>query len=149
MSALIARRRPALPRQAERARPRVPCAGTGAAGARDGACLSLPGRAECVDMDTNRSGITIHIVDDDDALRTALARLLGAAGYAVAAHASAASFQAALPAARPRRDPARRPHARPVRPAAAGLPGRHPPSAADRVPERRRRHRHERARDQG
>lgn len=52
-------------------------------------------------MDTNRSGITIHIVDDDDALRTALARLLGAAGYAVATHASAASFQAAPPAPGP------------------------------------------------
>jgi FixJ family two-component response regulator len=46
-------------------------------------------------MDTNRSSVTIHIVDDDDALRTALARLLGVAGYAVAAHPSALSFQAA------------------------------------------------------
>ncbi|HEY0064690.1 MAG TPA: response regulator [Telluria sp.] len=52
-------------------------------------------------MDPTRSGVTIHIVDDDDALRSALARLLGAAGYAVAAHASAASFLAAPPAPGP------------------------------------------------
>jgi FixJ family two-component response regulator len=52
-------------------------------------------------MDTNRRGITIHVVDDDDALRTALARLLGAAGFSVALHASAAGFQAAPPAPGP------------------------------------------------
>lgn len=52
-------------------------------------------------MDTNRSSVTIHIVDDDDALRTALARLLGAAGFAVAPHASADSFLACPPAPGP------------------------------------------------
>ncbi|HEU4844441.1 MAG TPA: response regulator [Burkholderiaceae bacterium] len=52
-------------------------------------------------MDTNRSSVTIHIVDDDDALRTALARLLGAAGFGVAVHASADSFLAAPPAPGP------------------------------------------------
>jgi len=52
-------------------------------------------------MDTSRSSVTIHIVDDDDALRTALARLLGAAGFGVAVHASADSFLAAPPAPGP------------------------------------------------
>ena len=52
-------------------------------------------------MDTSRSSVTIHIVDDDDALRTALARLLGAAGFGVAVHASADSFLAVPPAPGP------------------------------------------------
>lgn len=34
----------------------------------------------------------VHVVDDDDSLRTALARLLRAAGHQVHAHASAADF---------------------------------------------------------
>ncbi|SFU52020.1 response regulator transcription factor [Pseudoduganella namucuonensis] len=34
----------------------------------------------------------IHIIEDDDALRTALARLLGACGYRVDVHASAEAF---------------------------------------------------------
>lgn len=34
----------------------------------------------------------IHIVDDDESMRTALARLLAAAGYAVQTHASAGDF---------------------------------------------------------
>jgi FixJ family two-component response regulator len=34
----------------------------------------------------------VHVVDDDASVRTALARLLGAVGYEVKAHASAASY---------------------------------------------------------
>ena len=34
----------------------------------------------------------VHLIDDDDSLRTALARLLGAAGHQVRAYASAADF---------------------------------------------------------
>lgn len=45
--------------------------------------------------------ILVHIIDDDASLRRALARLLEAAGYAVAAYDSAASFLAAAPDARP------------------------------------------------
>ena len=35
---------------------------------------------------------TIHVVDDDDAIRTAVSRLLRASGYRVAAYASALDF---------------------------------------------------------
>jgi len=35
---------------------------------------------------------TVHVLDDDASVRTALARLLGAVGYEVRTHASAASF---------------------------------------------------------
>lgn len=45
----------------------------------------------------NTAGILIHVVDDDAALRSALARLLGAAGFAVIAYDCAASFMAAPP----------------------------------------------------
>jgi FixJ family two-component response regulator len=45
----------------------------------------------------NKDGILIHVVDDDAALRTALARLLGATGFAVATYDCAASFMAAPP----------------------------------------------------
>jgi FixJ family two-component response regulator len=45
----------------------------------------------------NKAGILIHVVDDDAALRSALARLLGAAGFMVATYDCAASFQAAPP----------------------------------------------------
>ncbi len=38
------------------------------------------------------SPATVYVVDDDDALRTALSRLLRAAGYDVRAHASAGDF---------------------------------------------------------
>jgi FixJ family two-component response regulator len=48
-------------------------------------------------METTRASVTVHIVDDDDALRTALTRLLGAAGYQVAAYDSASAFQHAPP----------------------------------------------------
>ncbi len=48
-------------------------------------------------METTRASVTVHIVDDDDALRTALGRLLGAAGYQVAAYDSASAFQRAPP----------------------------------------------------
>ena len=34
----------------------------------------------------------VHLIDDDDSLRTALTRLLGAAGHEVRAYASAADF---------------------------------------------------------
>lgn len=36
--------------------------------------------------------VTVHIVDDDDAMRLALARLLSAAGYATRGYASAGAF---------------------------------------------------------
>ncbi|MES2318460.1 MAG: response regulator [Pseudomonadota bacterium] len=49
----------------------------------------------------NNAAFLIHVVDDDDALRTALARLLGAAGFAVATYDCAASFMAAPPVAAP------------------------------------------------
>lgn len=49
----------------------------------------------------NKAGILIHVVDDDASLRTALARLLGAAGFAVATYDCAASFMAAPPADSP------------------------------------------------
>jgi FixJ family two-component response regulator len=45
----------------------------------------------------NQSEILIHVVDDDASLRSALARLLGAAGFAVATYDSADSFMAAPP----------------------------------------------------
>ncbi len=41
---------------------------------------------------TSLAAPLIHVVDDDDALRTALARLLAASGYRVALYDSAASF---------------------------------------------------------
>jgi FixJ family two-component response regulator len=40
----------------------------------------------------NDTTATVHIVDDDEALRTALARLLNAAGYRTQLHASAGDF---------------------------------------------------------
>lgn len=42
--------------------------------------------------------VTVHIVDDDDSLRTALARLLGAAGFTVRTYPSAAAFLEQPPA---------------------------------------------------
>ncbi len=45
------------------------------------------------------SAAVIHIVDDDDALRTALARLLGASGFSVRSYASGQDLLAALPLA--------------------------------------------------
>jgi FixJ family two-component response regulator len=44
---------------------------------------------------------TVHVVDDDPAVRRGLARLLGTAGYAVRTHASAAEFLAGPPPAGP------------------------------------------------
>jgi FixJ family two-component response regulator len=46
-------------------------------------------------------GILIHVIDDDAALRTALTRLLSAAGFQVASYDSAASFLGAAPPATP------------------------------------------------
>jgi two-component system, LuxR family, response regulator FixJ len=43
---------------------------------------------------------TVHIIDDDDALRESLAFLLGTARIKVATHASAAAFMEAIPGAR-------------------------------------------------
>jgi FixJ family two-component response regulator len=40
---------------------------------------------------------TVHVVDDDQLVRTALSNLLSAAGYAVQSHASASEFLAATP----------------------------------------------------
>jgi len=44
---------------------------------------------------------TIHVVDDDDSFRRAVSRLLEAAGFTVAAHASAAEFLLAGPGEEP------------------------------------------------
>jgi FixJ family two-component response regulator len=44
---------------------------------------------------------TVHLVDDDDSLRSALQRLLAAAGYRVKAYASAGDFLLAPPADEP------------------------------------------------
>ena len=41
---------------------------------------------------TQESPVVVHIVDDDDSMRTALARLLTAAGYEARAYASAGDF---------------------------------------------------------
>ena len=49
----------------------------------------------------DRAAVLVHIVDDDASLRSALSRLLGAAGYDVAAYDSADSFLQAQPADRP------------------------------------------------
>ena len=46
----------------------------------------------------NKSAITVHIVDDDDSMRSALTRLFSAAGYAPRAYASAGEFLIALEA---------------------------------------------------
>ena len=43
----------------------------------------------------------VHAVDEDDALRTALSRLLRAAGFEVRTRASAGSFLLAGPPGRP------------------------------------------------
>lgn len=43
------------------------------------------------------AGVTIHVVDDDENLRTAMNRLLTLLGYAVVAHDSAEAFLAADP----------------------------------------------------
>ncbi|MGZ8289843.1 MAG: response regulator transcription factor [Telluria sp.] len=48
-----------------------------------------------------RSGVVVHIVDDDAAMRTALSRLLAAGGFGVRAHDSAAQFLAAPPPSAP------------------------------------------------
>jgi FixJ family two-component response regulator len=47
------------------------------------------------------AGATVYLVDDDDSLRTALSRLLRAAGYEVRAFASAGEFLLAEPAEGP------------------------------------------------
>ena len=47
-------------------------------------------------MDTVRPA-TIHVVEDDTAFRTALTRMLGAAGYAVKSYGSAGEFLGASP----------------------------------------------------
>ncbi len=52
-------------------------------------------------MENNRAAVTVHIVDDDASLRTALARLLGGAGFQVAAYDSATSFKSTAPPAGP------------------------------------------------
>jgi FixJ family two-component response regulator len=51
--------------------------------------------------DPSPSGPVVHIVDDDDDVRQATARLLRAAGYAVQSYASAAEFMAKMPIAEP------------------------------------------------
>ncbi len=47
-------------------------------------------------MSDNVAPFTVHVVDDDDAFRIALGRLLTALDYQVAAYASAAAFSAAV-----------------------------------------------------
>jgi len=44
---------------------------------------------------------TVHVIDDDDAMRGALARLLAAAGYAVRTHAAAGDYLVADPGDEP------------------------------------------------
>ena len=48
-------------------------------------------------MEIHRASVTVHIVDDDASLRTALARLLKGAGFQVLAYESATSFKSAPP----------------------------------------------------
>jgi FixJ family two-component response regulator len=43
-------------------------------------------------MNETRSKGTVHVLDDDASMRTSLTRLLGALGYEVRAHASAAAY---------------------------------------------------------
>ena len=50
---------------------------------------------------TERAGVTVHIVDDDASLRTALARLLTGAGFQVCSYASAIEFSAVAPPSGP------------------------------------------------
>jgi FixJ family two-component response regulator len=49
-------------------------------------------------MNSALSPFTVHVVDDDDAFRTAIGRLLGALDYPVVLHASAAGFIAGVAA---------------------------------------------------
>ena len=49
----------------------------------------------------NAPAAIVHVIDDDDSLRTALSRLLEAAGYDVRAHASAGEFLLAEPSPGP------------------------------------------------
>ncbi|RFU44774.1 response regulator transcription factor [Paraburkholderia sp. DHOC27] len=50
---------------------------------------------------SERAGAVIHVVDDDDALRTALLRVLRYAGYTAKGYASAGEFLVAQPDASP------------------------------------------------
>jgi FixJ family two-component response regulator len=52
-------------------------------------------------MENTGPSVTVHIVDDDASLRTALARLLTAAGFQVAVYESATAFKSAPPAPGP------------------------------------------------
>lgn len=49
-------------------------------------------------MNLSVPAVTVHIVDDDDSMRSALSRLFSAAGYAPRAYASAGEFLIALEA---------------------------------------------------
>ena len=51
--------------------------------------------------DPSPSGPVVHVVDDDDDVRQATARLLRAAGYAVQSYASAGEFMARMPIVEP------------------------------------------------
>ena len=50
---------------------------------------------------TDDAKVTVHIVDDDDSMRVALARLLSAAGYDTRGYASAGDFLVAIEGAEP------------------------------------------------
>lgn len=52
-------------------------------------------------MENTSPSVTVHIVDDDASLRSALARLLTAAGFQVAVYESATAFKSAAPAPGP------------------------------------------------
>lgn len=52
-------------------------------------------------MNSHSAAVTVHIVDDDASLRSALARLLSAAGYQAAVYVSASAFKASPPPAGP------------------------------------------------
>ena len=82
----------------------------------------------------------IHVVDDNSSFRSAIARLLNAAGYEVALYETSQQLLEKPPTRLYGLHPARRADAGPVRPAAPGSPvaAREPP--ADRFPDRSRRH---------
>src|SRR6185369_5428522 len=57
-----------------------------------GSVSGWPGERSPISWRMTSSSPIVHVVDDDDSVRTAVARLLRAAGYEVRVHASAGDF---------------------------------------------------------